>query len=141
MDHYVVYHNQEAMGFDAGDLDGFGIITAKPVAKAFGGRVWVITGRGEPRRYSLVQTFVAEYAGPHDEHPDLNLVAASSGESFKPEIEIDGFDWFPDFRRSMGNFGLGFQRLKEPRFVEALEKVAAAARRRVQKPTVRRRAH
>lgn len=139
MDHFVVYHNPDTMNVDASEIEGFGVVTGKSVSSALGARIWVITGRGVPRRYSLVQTFVAEYAGPDTENPGFNLVTAESGQSFRPEIEIGKSDWFSDFRNSMGNVGFGFQRLKEARFIRALERASEAARKTSSKPKVRRR--
>lgn len=123
MKHFVVYHNPETMGYDARTIEGFGILTTKSVAEAVGSRIWVITGRGAPRAYSLVQTFIAERAGPHPEDPTLNCAEASTGTAYRPEIQLNKLGWFPAFFSLMGHFGLGYQRLNEVRFINALEEL------------------
>ena len=127
--HFVVYHNRDTMQRDASELTGYSVVTTKPVSKAIGGRIWVITGRGQPRRYSLVHTFIAEQAGPLEGQPGVNKVCASTGDPvLESEVPLDDLEWFPDFRRALGNFGLGFQRLTNPRFIAGLEAAARGSR-------------
>jgi hypothetical protein len=119
----VVYHNPETMEYDAKQIKGFSIVTTKTVMGSVGSRIWIVTGRGTPRSYSLVQTFLAESAGIAHGAPGVNQVSAQKGTRFRPEVPLNALPWFTDFRKTMGNFGLGFQRLTNPRFIQALEKI------------------
>ncbi len=49
MNHFVLYHNPDTMGYDA-EIIGFSGVTAKPVEAALGHRVWIVTGRGKLKR-------------------------------------------------------------------------------------------
>jgi hypothetical protein len=123
MNHFVVYHNPETMGYDAKSIEGFSIVTTKPVMGSVGSRIWIVTGRGTPRSYSLVQTFLAESAGPKPVAVGVNQICARTGIRFRPEVPLNALPWFAGFRKRMGNFGLGFQKLTDPRLVQALEQL------------------
>jgi hypothetical protein len=53
--------------------------------------------------------------------------ASGPGHVFRPPITLNDEDWFPELRRSMGNFGLGLQEVKEQRVIEALKQFTTAA--------------
>jgi hypothetical protein len=120
VNHYLVYHNPETMGSDVRELTGFSIVTTKSVKEANGSRVWLITGRGSPRAYTLTHTFVADKVESNTDS-GINRVSGESGIKFRQEIGLNHLPWFPDFRKTLGNFGLGFQRITEQRFITALE--------------------
>jgi hypothetical protein len=124
MNHFVVYHNPDTMGYDAREVEGFAIVTKKSVMGAKGSRIWLITGRGSPRRYSITHSFIAQTAGPSSSTRGMNEVAAEEGTRYRPEIELTELPWFPAFKKTMGSFGLGYQRIKEP-YISALETLHA----------------
>ncbi len=139
MNHFVLYHNPDTMGYDA-EIIGFSGVTAKPVEAALGHRVWIVTGRGELKRsYTLVMTFVVDSVGASDHFPGMNHVSASTGTAFRPEVSLDFVPWFKDFLRSMGNFGLGFQRITDLRYVEGLEQLVHSRTNPATTPAKRRR--
>lgn len=139
LDHYLVYHNPDTMGYDVRTIEGFSIVTTRPVGKAIGCRVWLITGRGTPRSYARTHTFIAETLETDIQQTGVNRVSASTGIKFGPEIRIDQLSWFPDFQRTMGNFGFGFQRIADERFITALSGLTSPTRAKAEAQTVRRR--
>ncbi len=125
MNHFVVYHNAETMGFDARTIKGFSIVTTKSTMGVVGSRIWLIAGRGTPRTYTLVQTFIAEKAGRLPDAPNVTEVSASIGTKYRPELPLNHLPWFPEFKRTVGNFGLGLQRIASPVFIRELQALDA----------------
>lgn len=122
MTDYVVYHNPDVRGFSASECQGFSVLTDKtPVGDIGGNRIWLITGEGKPRRYYLAATFIVERVTSGQSEGFATCISADAGQRFQPMISLDVEDWFPDFRRSQGNFSLGFQPIREERFVRGLE--------------------
>jgi hypothetical protein len=95
MRHFVQYHNVDSMGPLRRDPRGrrCGIATKKSVKHLLDDRVWLITGEGTPRGYSLCETFVVEDI---DEKPGPrgNTAVADDGLAFKRPIPIDNKPWF-----------------------------------------------
>lgn len=52
-------------------------------------------------------------------------VLGSAGRLFSPMPVLDDEEWFPEFKRSQGNFAFGFQSITDARFVRGLETVAS----------------
>lgn len=136
MDNFVVYHNPETMGYDARAVSDFSIVTSKPVVSVVGQRVWLITGRGHPRSYSLVLTFIANTVF---ESSGMNGLRGEVGTRFSPEVSLDRLPWFPAFRAANGNFGFGLQRLKDPNLVDKLNALLETHSDSLKRP-IRRRA-
>jgi hypothetical protein len=119
MRHFVQYHNPDSMGpFQRRGGRRCGIRTNKPVKQLRGDFVWLITGEGTPRMYSLCEAFVVEHI---DEKPGpLGNEAKGHGLAFKRPILIDKKPWFELLRRRTGNFGFGLQRIKDQEVIRGL---------------------
>lgn len=123
----VVYHNPDSMGFPATDVSEPDIVTNKPVSSASAGsRIWLLTGEGRPRRYFLRGVFVLSEIGAGDERGFRTRIRGTDAQFFTPMVELTHEEWFPDFKRSQGNFAFGFQRISDDRFIRALESLAAS---------------
>jgi hypothetical protein len=121
---FLVYHNPDRMGFPASEVDVLSIVTNRSASGAKGARVWLVTGDGQPRAFSLRGYFVVDEVAKST-HPDFKIeVSGTAGELFDPMPRLDGEDWFPEFKRSQGNFAFGFQPIKDLRFVKGLQRVA-----------------
>ena len=131
MTHFIAYHNPDpppdGMGYAATEIDtscGFQVLTRKPLGQIVGSRVWLVTGEGRPRRYSLVYTFVADEISP-SEHPDFRFeVSGRSGRRFRRPVPLDSALWLRPLLRVTGNFGLGLQPISDAEVVAGLESVA-----------------
>jgi hypothetical protein len=114
------------MDSSAREITEFSIVTNKPVSDIEGDRVWLITGEGRPRRFYLVAWFIADEAERWS-GPRFGIrVFGEDGQFCDPMVELNSRDWFPDFKRSQGNFAFGLQRITNKRFVEGLEAAARA---------------
>ena len=123
MKHYVVYHNPEKVGYTAGKVETFNIMTSKSTKCALDNRIWLITSEGTPKNYYLVSTFIVDNVGYDLELSYRNTASGSDGKTFRPMIRIDDKPWFKEFMKSQANFSLGFNLIKE-KYSDLLEKVA-----------------
>ncbi len=124
MDDYVAYHNPEKMKCRAKDLKVHAVLTKKDISGIRGARVWLITGEGKPRKYYLCDWFIVDRIETIDDPNFLKRISGTEGKFIRPQKRIDGEPWFADFKKTNGNFGLGFQPINEVRFVKALETTA-----------------
>jgi hypothetical protein len=125
---YVVYHNVEAMGHDCLG-PGYSIVTRKNIPKVIGNRIWLIRGKGKPRRYHLVETFVVQrFCASRDHGRFLYYAESDEGrkgqKKFGLTLEIGNEDWFYALSRAAGNFGLGLQGVKSQIAINGLRKVS-----------------
>jgi len=120
---FVVYHNPEKMGGDVERVDALSIVTNKRIADPSGDRVWLLSGRGNPRTYVLRSWFIVDSveSGSADGY---ETKLSGKGEVFDPVIELNGEPWFEDFKREQGNFSFGLNRIND-RFAKLLEELAA----------------
>ncbi len=126
MSHYVAYHNPDSMNYTAEEITGFGVLTNKsPRADLQGSTIWLITGQGKPRRYSLAQRFTADIVESGEDEGFATRIAAQAGDRFSPMLPLDDEDWFADLKRTVANFSLGLQRITDERFIRGLEEVAS----------------
>ena len=102
----------------------FRVVTDKQVSDVRGNRVWLITGEGHPRTFFLHSHFIVDEIERGSDAGYNTKLSGRAGSAFEPMIELNTEDWFPDFKRSQGNFGFGFQPIKDFRFVKGLEMVA-----------------
>lgn len=116
MRHYVAYHNAERMGYSVEESEPFTVATSKPVAHLEGCQVWVIAGKGKPRSYSLVSTFVVDDFNEYGKNGFDNYIEGSEGQTFLGGILLDGLEWIRDFVKSQSNFSLGLQPIQD-RFI------------------------
>jgi hypothetical protein len=97
----VVYHNPDSMRFPATDVEEPEIVTNKPVSgTAIGGRIWLLTGEGEPRHFFLRGVFTITEIGAGDERGFRRRVSGTDARFFTPMIELTNEEWLPDFKRS-----------------------------------------
>ncbi len=54
----------------------------------------------------------------------MKRISGTTGKFLRPQKRIDCEAWFAEFKKTNGNFGLGFQPMNEVRFIEALETTA-----------------
>jgi hypothetical protein len=130
MDHYVQYRNPALVGGDC--LDGIGgaftIGTNKGLVRRLpGNRVWLICGRGRPRRYFLRSCFIVDEIGEERGESLFRFYAQGRrGHWFQPPLPLDGLPWFAEFRRVQSNFSFGLNPIAPP-FVLAFEELAGVA--------------
>jgi hypothetical protein len=122
MRHFVQYHNAAVRGpYRHSPRNGFGITTDKTVSSLLGDRIWLVTRCGNPPRYCLCETFIAEEFDRASYGPQRNQATSRLGNSFSPLLAIDSAPWFPALFRVTGNFAFGLQHIKERRIVRGLQ--------------------
>lgn len=115
MSDYVVYHNEEKMGYKLSSTKRgyYQILTSKSVESLKGATIWLIEGRRlkskRHKDYYLSERFVVDEVD-HDD--DKNYAFGKEGTSYRPEIHLNRLDWFPAFRKRMANFSVGMQKLR-----------------------------
>ena len=124
-DHYVVYHSVEKMGISCEELvEGpFEIVTSKSVANLLNQVIWVISGQGTPRQYSLCSVFIVDEIGRLQDGDFTNYARGSTGFSFRPVFVLNEYDWFRLFLRSQSRFTFGLQKIDQ-QYVQELEQIA-----------------
>jgi hypothetical protein len=126
MPHFVAYHSEKRMGYEAEDCEPFSLYTSKKIAD-IGDIVWIITGKGDsPKQYYLCEWFLVSKLTEADDSEFGISLCGEEGGSFDKMPRLDHLEWFPDFRRRMGNFGIGLTELN-PAVIEALRRVAVEA--------------
>jgi len=119
--HYVAYHNTERMG---PQLDMFRVYTSKSVGDLCGNTIWVIAGKGSPKKqYTLTSVFTVSDVGEAD-HPDFKNYASGHGHQFDPTPELNELGWFTELLKKMANFSLGLQQITEQNHVDRLLELA-----------------
>jgi hypothetical protein len=121
---FVVYHNPDSMGVDITEVDAFSIVTDKTVSEAIGDRVWLLSGRGKPRKFLLRSYFLVDEIDRDTVAAFQTRLSGKIGKKFDPMIELNNEGWFEDFKESQGNFAFGLQRIKDQRFIEGLKSLA-----------------
>ena len=124
MRHFVQYHEVADMGPYMAPEEGFLVVTDKSSGLSRGDRVWLVTGEGNPCRYSLCCWFVVD----NMEHLAVgkfhNRAIGTTGRHFTPFIPINDMPWLSELKRKCGNFGFGLQHITSPRLISALEHFA-----------------
>lgn len=113
MQHFVVYHNPDVMGYPALDVERLAIYTNKRRSDATGCRIWLITGEGKPRQYKLRSTFIVEAISPSDKPQFGARIIGKEGHLFHPMPVLNGEPWFAPFLKKQGNFAFGFQPIND----------------------------
>lgn len=118
--HFVVYHNSEDWGEP---INLSRITTNKSVKNTLGARMWVIAGNQRPRAFYLCHTLIVERIGNDAKGGYKNWAGSKHVQSFDPPIRIDGFKWFPEFKRTFGSFAFGLQPMSDEKFISSLEQL------------------
>jgi hypothetical protein len=124
MKEFVVYHNPDRMNCRAINESGFRAFTNNPVANTQGCRVWLVTGEGAPRKFSLRSWFRVESIEHVDQLGFAKKLSGKDGIAFDPMIPLDNEEWFSDFKKSQRNFRFGFREIKEKRFIDGFGELA-----------------
>ncbi|HZL18649.1 MAG TPA: hypothetical protein VFG23_12980, partial [Polyangia bacterium] len=119
MNEYVQYHKPEYAEFPTERAGVFSIYSRKTPRGIRGSRIWLVVRKRDTREYYLVYWFIADTivlgkAGKP------NGIEGKSGAWLRPRVRIDQMEWFLDFRKYMGNFGLGLQKIVDPTLTAAL---------------------
>jgi hypothetical protein len=126
--HFIAYHNTNRVGRSLFEGEPLRLLTNKPVERLLGNAVWFVVGDGDaPKRYSLGSVFVVDDFGEAAEDGFTSWASGRDGHVFQPPVPLNDLEWFPEFFKSMAHFSLGVQEVKETRFVEALDGLAAEA--------------
>lgn len=75
--------------------------------------VWLITGEGRPRKFTLRSTFIVQAVEKSDKPEFTARITGKEGHLFYPMLAIDSEPWFPQFKRKQGNFAFGFQPIND----------------------------
>ena len=125
MKHFVVYHNPDSIGYPASEVSDLSIVTNKSITdEILGNKIWLITGEGQPRNYSIVAQFIANTVESGKSDGFTTRVKGHLGTIYKQMKSIDHCTWLPDFKRIMGNFAFGIQRITDETFVNGLEEAS-----------------
>lgn len=127
MKHFVRYHNTDEMGYWCDEVKNpFYVVANRSTSYLRAGTVWLIAGTGEQSKnrksYFLCSSFVVDEAGPTESGAFSFYAKGSTGKTFRPPVQLDALPWFPAFRRSQGNFGIGVSEIK-PEYVAELERM------------------
>jgi hypothetical protein len=122
MRHFIQYHNPDVMGrpYQASHKN-FGIVTNKFFASLVGGTVWLVTGKGRPRRYFLCSSFIVDKVERDNAGCFRNRPIGSAGRDLN--VEIGELPWFPELLKMTGNFGLGLLPISSKTIIQGLQKV------------------
>lgn len=121
---FVIYHNPDVMG-PLEDEPTFEVFTNKSVSGAKpGDRVWLITGEGTPRKFSLACWFYIDGFRSADELGFKHCISGSEGEAFSPFVEIEQDEWFTQLKKDQGNFAFGFNQINTPGALKGLKALA-----------------
>ncbi len=123
MKDFVSYHNPDVMGYSASKVVDYRVVTNKNIRVAKGDRVWLIAGEGSPRSYFLKGYFYVDNVVPSQHQGFKNEIIGKRGKFFKQMISIKPSHWFIEFKKSQGNFGLGFQSITKLKYINQLEKL------------------
>ena len=118
---FIVYNNTDTVGelFKKAPLSVF---TNKRVSEnVLGGRVWLIAGSGQPRKFFLRSWFIIENVGSGAEHGFSTCLRGTEGQVFDPMIEIDPSEWFTQLKKDQGNFAFGFNPIKDAGAIAGFE--------------------
>ena len=125
MKDFVVYHNPDSMGYPASGIESLAVVTNNKIGDVHGGKVWLITGEGRPRKYFLVCWFIVDTVSSACDSGFKTRVSGTEGEVFDPMIPLDSeAEWFQAFRKNQGGFAFGFRAIKGSETVERLQELA-----------------
>lgn len=124
MEHFIVYHSAQRMGYDYGSPGALAFLSKKLglLKKAVGNTVWVVQGtpdRGKTA-YTLCGAYVADSIAPESPSSNVYVIRGSKGMDFVPPIPLNHLSWFAPLLKSQSNFSLGFNRLSDESVILAL---------------------
>lgn len=125
MSEYIAYHNPSSMGYKASQIDtseGFRILTNKTRHDLIGSRVWLVTGEGSLKEYSLVFNFIIDKVTENIDGFRYEI-SGKKGNLYKPSIPLTHYLWFLELKKTQGNFGLGFNSINNVDIVNELKKL------------------
>ena len=102
----------------------FAIVSDKFFESLVGGTVWLVTGKGRPRRYFLCSSFVVDKVERNNAGRFRNRATGSTGRDF--DVEIGELSWFPELLKTTGNFGLGLLPISSKAIIRGLQKAASS---------------
>ncbi len=125
MKHYVQYHNAEGMGYSCDKVDSFSIMTDKVITDLPGNMLWLISGEGKPKRYSLCASFIVNEVRANKPLSGFKyFVGGETGTFFRPQIPLNHLSWYKEFMKDYQNFSLGLREIKEGKYIRELEVLA-----------------
>jgi hypothetical protein len=126
MQDYVVYHKAEVMGYEVIDVNSLAIYTRKPTEHVIGSRVWLIAGKGSPRKYELRAMFIISAIEASDKPAFKSKVTGKTGQLLNPMPILNTEPWFPGFVEEQGRFAFGFNQINNSVAVERLRAILTA---------------
>lgn len=123
MTDFVVYHNQDTEGGPPGTLGpaarsdrNFSIGTAKPNPEQLldHSRVWVVSGRGAPKKWALHYWFIPSGFGPSPRgsaRPTSVYGKQGASAPSRQGVPLDKFEWFKRLYVDRKLFSFGLQSL------------------------------
>lgn len=136
MDHYLVYHNREKMGYQVeanpSGYSSYRIRTKKNVKSLLDATIWLVEGHEyNPRIYHLRLMFIVDET--KNGKNKTNFALGRSGNAYGDKFMINSQElqlWFRPFQRRMANFSLGLQKL-QPQDVEFFQALVAGKTKRL----------
>ena len=120
MTHWLVYHNPDVMGGPPKIEVPPSVVTNQRTSAGPGDTVYLITGVGHPRVYTLVCRFTVARLGPPRGRWDYQFVGRNP-QWFGPKAELNHHKWFDRLRRANGNFAFGMRRITSQEALEGLD--------------------
>jgi hypothetical protein len=126
MSDFVVYHNQDDRGGPPRrrGTGPFSIYSDKPsLERLLGNRVWVVSGRGTPKKWSLHYWFRPSAVEPRGVRGEVGAAApAADG------VSLDRFEWFKRLYVDRKLFSFGLQSLASTDGLELAKEFGDLAR-------------
>lgn len=125
--HLIQYHNVAEMGplksATRGRDPEFQVVSRKSSRNVLGSVIWLIVGKGSPRKYSLAFVFEVGSAGQIEAAEDNDFFQyycrGTVGFAFRPPVALNDLDWFDDLLAHQSSFSFGLNPL-DPYHVQSL---------------------
>ncbi len=126
MRHWIVYHNPDQMDGPPEKTSPAEVVTNQPTSATVGDIVYLLTGTGRPRVYSLVCRFAIDDQRTGKGKWKFNH-KGSSARWPSPSPTLNNFNWLKPLARRHGNFAFGMRELREPSIIRDLDNLAVLA--------------
>lgn len=124
MEHFVAYHSVKTMGYTYEPCGELNFLSRKLglLKRSIGNTIWVIQGvpTGKATDFTLVGCYLANAIEIVDEQ-ELLYSINGTGFDCKQPVPLNQLPWFADLKKSQSNFSLGFNTLKNPEIISALQ--------------------
>jgi hypothetical protein len=130
MEHFIAYHNAEDWGSYG---KGRPFFTAKQFRKEtlIGNKLWVIEGKGKPRRYRLMSageitgTRVVKRPAEYRSSEQPNGTEVRFQDEWRAPVDVTETDWFQALHANQQGFRFGLNRVNDIKLVQTFKELGA----------------